>query len=62
MRSTPSPRIAGPHKGFKAVTGFNAAVFNKFYRPGSVRVTILDEIGDQASSVVRFNFAATSFL
>lgn len=52
--------IAGPHVGKAAVTGFNEAVFTKFYQPGSVRVEILDEIGDAASSVVRFNFRATS--
>lgn len=52
--------IAGPHVGKAAVTGFNEAVFTKFYEPGSVRVEILDELGDEASSVVRFNFRATS--
>ncbi|MDG2114371.1 MAG: nuclear transport factor 2 family protein [Actinomycetota bacterium] len=52
--------IAGPHVGKDAVTGFNTAVFTKFYEPGSVTVDILDEIGDEASSVVRFVFHATS--
>lgn len=51
-----APNIAGPHQGKDAVTGFNTAVFTKFYEPGSVTVDILDEIGDEASSVVRFNF------
>lgn len=55
-----APNIAGPHVGKAAVTGFNEAVFTKFYEPGSVRVEILDELGDEASSVVRFNFRATS--
>lgn len=52
--------IAGPHVGKEAVTGFNNAVFNKIYQPGSVRVVIHDELGDEASSVVRFDFHATS--
>jgi ketosteroid isomerase-like protein len=55
-----APNIAGPHVGKAAVTGFNEAVFTKFYVPGSVSVEILDELGDQLSSVVRFNFRATS--
>lgn len=52
--------IAGPHVGKEAVTGFNNAVFNKIYQPGSVRVVVHDELGDEASSVVRFDFHATS--
>ncbi|MDH4144592.1 MAG: nuclear transport factor 2 family protein [Acidimicrobiia bacterium] len=52
--------IAGPHVGKEAVTGFNTAVFTKFYEPGSVRVHILDELGDESSSVVRFVFHARS--
>lgn len=55
-----APNIAGPHVGKAAVTGFNEAVFTKFYEPGSVRIEILDEVGDEASSVVRFNFRAMS--
>lgn len=55
-----APNIAGPHVGRDAVTGFNTAVFTKFYEPGSVVVDILDELGDEASSVVRFIFHATS--
>ena len=55
-----SPKIAGPHVGKAAVIAFNEAVFTKFYEEGSTRVEILDEVGDQASSVVRFNFRATS--
>lgn len=54
------PNIAGPHVGKDAVCAFNEAVFTRFYEPGSVTVEILDEIGDEASSVVRFTFAATS--
>jgi len=54
------PNIAGPHVGKEAVTGFNNAVFNKIYQPGSVRVIVHDELGDEASSVVRFDFHATS--
>ena len=52
--------IAGPHEGKEAVRGFNTAVFTKFYEPGSVTVDIHDEIGDEESSVVRFDFHATS--
>lgn len=55
-----APNIAGPHDGKAAVTKFNEAVFHKFYKAGSVAVEILDEIGDEASSVVRFNFRAQS--
>lgn len=54
------PNIAGPHVGKAAVTAFNDAVFNKIYQPGSVRVEIHHELGDEASSVVRFDFHATS--
>lgn len=55
-----APNIAGPHVGKEAVCGFNTAVFTKFYEPGSTRVDILDEIGDEGSSVVRFIMRATS--
>ena len=55
-----APNIAGPHVGKDAVTGFNRAVFGKFYDPASVSVDIHDEIGDEASSVVRFDMHATS--
>lgn len=52
--------IAGPHIGIEAVSAFNNAVFNKIYETGSVRVEIQDELGDEASSVVRFYFHAQS--
>ena len=55
-----APNIAGPHEGKAAVCAFNRAVFEKFYQPGSVSAEILDDIGDEASSAVRFNFRATS--
>ena len=55
-----APNIAGPHQGKSAVTGFNRAVFGKFYAAGSVTVDVHDEIGDEASSVVRFDFHALS--
>ena len=55
-----APNIAGPHLGKDAVCAFNEAVFTKFYEPGSVTVEILDEIGDESSSVVRFVFRAMS--
>lgn len=52
------PRIAGPHVGWEAVTAFNQAVFAKFYEAESIVITILDELGDDTSSVVRFNMKA----
>ena len=55
-----APNICGPHKGKEAVCAFNQAVFNKFYEPGSVRIEVLDEIGTEDLSVVRFVFRATS--
>lgn len=55
-----APNIAGPHVGRAAVTAFNEAVFTKFYVPGSVSTELLDEVGDEGSSVVRLNFRATS--
>ena len=55
-----APNIAGPHVGKDAVVAFNTAVFTKFYEPGSVVVNVLDELGDEESSVVRFDFHATS--
>jgi len=55
-----APNIAGPHAGKQAVRAFNEAVFTKFYEPGSAEVEILDEIGNEASSVVRFVFRAIS--
>ncbi|MEM7019277.1 MAG: nuclear transport factor 2 family protein [Pseudomonadota bacterium] len=54
------PNIAGPHVGKEAVAAFNNAVFNKIYDSESLRVVIHDEIGDEASSVVRFDMHATS--
>lgn len=54
------PCATGPHEGKAAVCGFNEAVFTKFYKEGTTVVEILDEIGDQASSVVRFNMRAVS--
>ncbi len=55
-----APNIAGPHEGKQSVVGFNRAVFEKFYERGSVIIRIHDEIGDEASSVVRFDFHAKS--
>ncbi len=52
--------IAGPHVGADAVVAFNRAVFTKFYEPGSVTVDLLDEIGDERASFVRFDFHAVS--
>lgn len=55
-----APNIAGPHVGVDAVVAFNTAVFTKFYEPASVTVDIHDELGDESSSVVRFDFHAMS--
>ncbi len=55
-----APNIAGPHVGKEAVLAFNSAVFTKFYEPGSIKAEILDEIGDEAASVVRLNLHAMS--
>ena len=52
--------LTGPHEGKEAVCGFNVAVFTKFYQEGTTVVEILDEVGDEASSVVRFNMRAVS--
>ena len=54
------PNIAGPHVGKAAVTAFNDAVFNKIYDGSSIRVVIRDELGDEASSVVRFDLHGVS--
>ncbi|MFT7650652.1 MAG: ketosteroid isomerase-like protein [Candidatus Poriferisodalaceae bacterium] len=55
-----APNIAGPHLGKDPVMGFNRAVFTKFYEDASTWVAIHDEIGDEESSVVRFDMHATS--
>ena len=52
--------IAGPHIGKAAVTAFNDAVFNKIYDGGNMQINIHDEIGNEQSSVVRFDIHATS--
>lgn len=52
--------IAGPHIGKAAVTAFNDAVFNKIYDGSNMRIEIHDEVGDEASSVVRFDIHAMS--
>ena len=52
--------IAGPHIGKDAVSAFNDAVFNKIYDGSKMRVEIQDELGDEASSVVRFYIRAES--
>ena len=53
-------RIAGPHTGKAAVTAFNTAVFHKIYEPGSTEIEILDDVGNESSSAVRFNIRAMS--
>ena len=52
--------IAGPHVGKTAVCAFNDAVFNKIYDGTQMSCDIQDEIGDEASSVVRFVIHAVS--
>ena len=52
--------IAGPHVGKAAVTAFNDAVFNKIYDGASIHVVIHDELGDEDSSVVRFDLHGVS--
>ena len=52
--------IAGPHVGKDAVCGFNDAVFNKIYDGSQMSVSIHDELGDESSSVVRFDIHAVS--
>ena len=52
--------IVGPHMGKDAVSAFNDAVFNKIYDGSKMRVEIQDELGDEASSVVRFYIRAES--
>ena len=54
------PNIAGPHVGKEAVCAFNDAVFNKIYDGSAMRTNIRDEIGDEESSVVRFDIHAVS--
>ena len=54
------PNIAGPHVGKAAVTAFNDAVFNKIYDSASIHVVIHDELGDEDSSVVRFDLHGVS--
>ena len=52
--STPYPR---PMKGREAVIAFNREVWTKHYRPDCT-VEILDEVGDETGSAVRFIYRA----
>lgn len=52
--STPFPR---PMKGREAVIAFNREVWTKHYRPDCT-VEILDEVGDERGSAVRFIYRA----
>ena len=54
--STGYPR---PITGMEAVVAFNTEVWTRHYRP-DCQVTILDEVGDEASSAVRFIYRAYS--
>jgi ketosteroid isomerase-like protein len=51
-------KIAGPHEGLEAVLAFNHRIWEAVYFP-EVEVEILDEVGDEASSAVRFIYRAT---
>jgi ketosteroid isomerase-like protein len=52
--STPYPR---PMRGRDAVTAFNREVWTRHYRPDCT-VEILDEVGDERASAVRFIYRA----
>ncbi len=52
--SNPFPR---PMKGREAVIAFNREVWTKHYRPDCT-VEILDEVGDETGSAVRFIYRA----
>ena len=54
--STPCPR---PMVGKAAVTAFNTEVWTAHYRP-DCEVEILDEVGDDRASAVRFTYRAYS--
>lgn len=51
-------KLAGPHEGFEAVLAFNRRIWEAVYFE-DVEVEILDEIGDEGSSAVRFIYRAT---
>jgi ketosteroid isomerase-like protein len=46
-------------EGVEAVSGFNAQVWTEHHRPDCT-VTVLDEVGDDAKSAVRFTYRAWS--
>lgn len=48
-------------QGLDAVSGFNRQVWTEHHRPDCT-VTILDELGGEASSAVRFTYRAWSYL
>ena len=56
--STSLGKIAGPHRGLEAVVAFNQRIWDAVYFP-EVEVEILDEVGDDATSAVRFIYRAT---
>lgn len=49
--------VFGPYIGKSSVVEFNHRVWGKFYYP-EVDVEILDELGDESLSAVRFNYRA----
>lgn len=60
-RLTPSPTFPEPFRGAEAVTAFNRSIWTDFYEP-DCSVEILDEVGDDRSSAVRFIYRAISKL
>ena len=51
-------KLAGPHEGFEVVLAFNRRIWQAVFFE-EVEVEILDEMGDEDSSAVRFVYRAT---
>ena len=51
-------KIAGPYEGREAVEAFNRRIWDAVYHR-EVEVEILDDIGDERASAVRFIYRAT---
>jgi ketosteroid isomerase-like protein len=51
--------VAGPHVGREAVVAFNTLIWSVYYFAEGVTVEILDEVGDESLSAVRFIYSAT---
>ncbi|WP_439815483.1 nuclear transport factor 2 family protein [Zavarzinia sp. CC-PAN008] len=50
--------LAGPHVGRAAVVAFNTTIWTEFYFADGVTVEILDEVGNDRLSAVRFIYNA----